>query len=57
MLVNGSAKSSFRGMTNAFQQLSMSQPAVSRSAGLKIEGEWVFAAWASQSLNTVEASF
>jgi len=57
MLVNGSAKSSFRGMTNAFQQLSVSHSAVSRSTGLKIEGKWVFVAWTSQSFNAVEGSY
>ena len=40
MLVHGSSKSSFRGLTTSFQQLNVSQGAVGRTAKLQVEGEF-----------------
>ena len=40
MQVHGSAKSSFRGLTTSFSQLSVAPTAVARTAKLQVEGEW-----------------
>lgn len=42
MQVSGSSKSSFRGLTSAFQQLSVSPAIAGRSNKLQVEGEWRF---------------
>lgn len=39
MRLHSSAKSSFRGLTSAFQQMNLALPAPARSARLQIEGK------------------